>query len=323
MIIEKSEILFVINPKAGKRNIDFILKSIRKIDNNIKYIITDNLSELENEINKKFGNYKVFVAVGGDGTVNSLMKYLINQNDKALAVLPLGSGNGFANELGFKFDIENLIKDISRGETLEIDVLEINKNSFINLAGIGLDAVIAHDFQESETRGFFNYIISTINSYFSFKPFKASITGNDINVDGTFQMISIANTRQFGNNVLISPTSKPDDGKFEVVLLKPIPIFSLLPFVFRLFKGNLRNSNYIEYISCVDSISIISDCDKYHIDGDPLFSDGNYKITINKKCLKILKTQQKLLYLHHSSLLIILFMLYIKYMRTTTTPWGV
>jgi len=291
MSILKSEILFIINPKAGKRNIDYILKSLRKIDNDIKYIITDNLNKLDNELNNVIANYKVFVAVGGDGTVNSLMKYLINQNEKALAILPIGSGNGFANELGFKFDIEILIKQITRGETLVVDVLVINNNSFINLAGIGLDAVIAHDFQKSETRGFFNYIISTIKSYISYRPFNASIIGDGINIDSKFQMISIANTRQFGNNAYISPNSMPDDGEFEIVLLKVIPFFSLLPFVFRLFKGDLRNSGYIEYLSCKDSILIKTNCNKYHIDGDPLFSDGDYKITINKKCLKILKTQ--------------------------------
>ena len=287
--IDKSEILFVINPNSGRKNINFILKSIRKIDSEIKYIITDSLGQLQEVMDNEFCNYKVFVAVGGDGTVNSLINYLINHNDKSLAIIPIGSGNGFANELGFKFDVDNLIKQISTGETIDIDVLRINKHCFINLAGIGLDAEIAHNFQKSGERGFISYIFCTIRSYFSFKPIKANITGNGIDINGTYQMISIANTRQFGNNALISPTSKPYDRQFEIVMLKTIPIYLIPQFVYRLFKGNLKNSEYINYLSSKDPVSIKTNSNRFHIDGDPFVSDGNYEISVIEKCLRIIK----------------------------------
>jgi len=250
----------------------------------------NDLIKLEEEITKNFSNHKVFVAVGGDGTVNTLIKYLINHQDKYLAILPFGSGNGFANELGFKFDIDNLIEKISRGEILNIDVLEINKNFFINLAGIGLDAEIAHQFQTSKERGFINYIFSTIKTYFSFKPFNASIIGNGVQTEGLFKMVSIANTRQFGNNALISPASISNDGKFEVVLLNPVPIYDTLLFVYKLFKGTLEDSKYIHYLCLENSISIKTSCNKFHIDGDPYTSsNGEYEVKINKGCLKIIK----------------------------------
>ena len=291
MNISESEILFVINPRAGKRNIDNILKTIKKINKGIKYIINDNLDDLDIQMKNEFDNFKVFVAVGGDGTVNSLMKYLINRDDKALAVLPLGSGNGFAKELGFKYDIATLLEQIKKGETLLIDVLKINGNSFINMAGIGFDAVIAHDFQKSETRGFFNYLISTFKTYFTYKPIEVTIKIDGKEMVGKFQMISIANTRQFGNNAFISPMSRPDDGKFDVVLLKTVPFFSAFPFIYKVFTGNLKENLYLKYLSCDSTITIETNCKKYHIDGDPMFSDGKYEVSIHKKCLKILKTQ--------------------------------
>jgi YegS/Rv2252/BmrU family lipid kinase len=287
--IEKNEILFVINPNAGKRNIKSVLKNIHRIDSDIKYVITSDLNNLEDTINKEFNTHKVFVAVGGDGTVNALIKYLIDHKDKSLAILPFGSGNGFSNELGFKHDIEYLIRQIVKGDTLDVDILEINNNYFINLAGIGLDAEIAHKFQTSKERGFTTYIFSTIKTYFTYKPFKATITGKGINMDGEYLMISIANTRQFGNNAYISPTSKAYDGKFEVVALKPIHLFQALPFVCRLFRGTLSDSKYIHYFTFDDSVFIKTNFNKFHIDGDPLFSDGNYDISINKKALRIIK----------------------------------
>jgi len=293
--IKKSEIIFVINPNAGKRNIKFVIKTIRKIDAEIKYVITSSLNNLEDEINKEFSAHRVFVAVGGDGTVNALIKYLISHKDKALAILPFGSGNGFANELGFRHNIENLVRQIIKGDTLDIDVLEINKNYFINLAGIGLDAEIAHKFQKSKERGFTTYIFSTLKAYFTYKPFRATITGDNVHTDGVYQMISIANTRQFGNNALISPISKAYDGKFEVVTVKPIPFHQVLPLVYRLFKGTLEDSKYLHYFSFDDSICIKTNYNKFHIDGDPLLSDGNYEISIHKKDLRIIKMHSQTL----------------------------
>jgi diacylglycerol kinase (ATP) len=289
-VFNKSDILFIINSNAGKMNVKNILLSFKIYGNDLRYVITSNLDSLNKLMDDEFDNYKVFVAVGGDGTVNSLAKFLIGKKDKVLGVLPLGSGNGFAKELGFRTNLWKLVREIKRGETIDIDVLELNGNSFVNVAGIGLDAEIAHDFQHKLKRGFISYIFSSINSYFSYKTIEASIKSHSVDVEGTYQMISFCNTRQFGNNALISPKSTPYDGKFEIVTVKKIPFILALPFVFKLFQGLLRNSHYLRYYSCEDSISVNTNCKKYHIDGDPLICDGNYNISINKNCLRVIKT---------------------------------
>ncbi len=82
-------------------------------------------------------------------------------------------------------------------------------------------------------------------------------------------MISIANTRQFGNNALISPNSKPNDGIFEIVMVKPFPFYYYPVFVIKMFLGTLKDSKYIRYILEKGSVTIFSDFKKYHVDGDP------------------------------------------------------
>lgn len=61
-------------------------------------------------------------------------------------------------------------------------------------------------------------------------------------------MISIANTRQFGNNALISPNSTPNDGIFEIAMVKPFPFYYYPIFVIKIFLGTLKGSKYINYI---------------------------------------------------------------------------
>lgn len=293
--INKSEILFIINPNSGKKKTDKIIKQILNVDPNISFIVTNEKKELEKVFNNDIDKYKVFVAVGGDGTVNEIAKYLYFKKDKVLAVVPNGSGNGFANELYFNNNIKSLINDIINGEILNIDILEVNNNKCINVAGIGFDSFVAHNFQKSKNRGLKNYIYSTIQSFFQFKPFTALLTSSNFEIRDKFQMITIANTRQFGNNAIISPKSKPNDGEFEVVLVKVLPLYYYPIFVIRLFRGNLKESKYIKFLNVSDCLSITSDFKKYHVDGEPHLTEGLLNIKICKHSVKVIKTSQNTL----------------------------
>ncbi|HKI88894.1 MAG TPA: acylglycerol kinase family protein, partial [Draconibacterium sp.] len=97
--IENKAILFIINPNSGRKRVSMLIKKIQSFDSDIGFITTHTLADLEETFNLNIERYKVFIVVGGDGTVNKVIQYLINRNDKILGVFPAGSGNGFSNEL--------------------------------------------------------------------------------------------------------------------------------------------------------------------------------------------------------------------------------
>lgn len=295
MQIDKSEIIFIINPASGQKNPGKIIRKIKTADPGIQYAVTRSKEDLDSLFRASSSKYKVFVAVGGDGTVNEIASYLINDSEKVLAIFPNGSGNGFANELGFTKDISSLIEDILVGKTIDVDVLDVNGHPCINMLGLGFDSFVAHGFHES-SRGLRNYILASIKAVFGFKPIVATVvpsSGKEIN--GTFFMISVANTRQYGNNAIASPESIPNDGMFEAILVKPFPFYLFPTFIWKMFTATLKNSKYIQYIKETKSISIVSDYKKYHIDGDPYTGNGSLKISINKSCLKVIRTKNNLL----------------------------
>lgn len=289
--IEKADILFIINPYSGNKNPSRILNLLKNKEPLISYIVTNSKNEVEEIFSGNIDKYKVVVVVGGDGTVNEVLKYLYKRPNIALAVLPTGSGNGFAKELHFKNNLKLLLNSISNGKTLNIDLLEVNNHICINVAGLGFDSFVAHNFHNRVKRGFRSYISTVIKSVFQFSPFDVKITTSKLEIIGRYQMVTIANTRQFGNNAFISPASKPDDGVFEIVLVKPFPFYYYPIFIIRMFLGNLKNSKYVEYICENNSVTIISNYKKYHIDGDPhLFNDAmNIKMLANK--IKVVKIQ--------------------------------
>jgi YegS/Rv2252/BmrU family lipid kinase len=294
--IDNKDILIIINPNSGKKNIKKIVKEINSLNYNIAFVITNNLDELKNVFKSSIEKYKVFIVVGGDGTINETLQYLYNRNDKLLAVLPAGSGNGFSRELGFRDSIQSLINDTKKGELLNVDILSINENLCINTAGLGFDSFVAHIFQKSNRRGLKNYIYSTIKSIFKFKPFYAKLILDSKIIHGKFQMITIANTRQFGNNAIISPQSNPTDNIFELVLVSPFPFYLYPIFIIKLFSGTLKSSKFIKYIKVKDGITIESEFKKYHIDGEPKIFTHNLSIKMLKNKVKVIKTAHNNVY---------------------------
>ncbi|MCF6332963.1 MAG: YegS/Rv2252/BmrU family lipid kinase [Draconibacterium sp.] len=289
--IENKDILVIINPNSGKKQITKIIKKINALSPNISTIVTHNIEELKNVFQLNIEKYEAFIVVGGDGTVNEAIKYLHHRSDKLLGVLPAGSGNGFARELGFKKSIKSLIRDTNNGDSINVDVLSVNGKNCINAAGLGFDSFVAHDFQKRDSRGLKSYIFSVIKSMFVFKPFNATVIVDEEIIKGIFQMITITNTRQFGNNALISPLSKPNDGIFELVLVEPFPFYIYPIFIIQLFLGLLKESKYLRYIPVKNSLTIESGCKKYHIDGEPKTFANNLSVKMLKDKVRVVKTE--------------------------------
>ena len=96
---------------------------------------------------------------------------------------------------------------------MDIDVIEINDKLCLNVAGIGLDSFVAHSFNDLKLRGFIPYVWLTLKTFLQLRPFHVKIKcdGEEIVSEELF-VLTIANTRQFGNNAFIAPDAIPNDG---------------------------------------------------------------------------------------------------------------
>jgi len=287
----KNRTILIINPNAGLSRLAFLRRNLWKYKDELDYTTFEDINEFRAFMKTNIENYDIFIAVGGDGTVNSLVSEL-KGTGKMLGVLPIGSGNGFAREMGFRKDIESLMETIRKKDPIDIDILFVNNLPCINVAGIGLDSFVAHDFQGLERRGFWNYARTSIKVAACLKPFrvKLKISGREITED--VFMVSIANTRQFGNNALIVPQAKPNDGIFNIALAKPFPGVLFPFFAIRMMTGRLRESKYLKYLSSEEPVILSSDEKRYHVDGEPIVINDPVNISISKGSLKVLKTKR-------------------------------
>ena len=288
MKIEASDILFIINPNSGTQKSDSIINQIEKSGHRIDYILTQSLEDFNQLWENKVNDYKVIVICGGDGSVNCTLKYLVANEHLVLAVLPNGSGNGFARELGFTNDVEHLISNMLRGDVREVDLAKINDDYSINVAGLGFDSHVASLFDGSKFRGLKKYILCTLKGLFSYKPIAVELFLGQVKLTGKFWGVYLANTRQFGNNAIIAPEAKYDDGLLELVLMKKYPLILSPILVYKMFTGKLKNSKYMTYLRA-NELTIKSDSKTYHVDGEPRQMTEDLNISLERKRIKVIK----------------------------------
>lgn len=289
MLNKNNRTIFLLNPNAGTSGISLLIKQLEKFRNEFDYSTFENIKEFRSFMKSGKNDYDTFIAAGGDGTVNSLAAELI-ESGKIIGVFPIGSGNGFAREMGFRKNFRSIVEDIRRKESFEIDVLFINDIPSINVSGIGIDSLVAHEFQKLNRRGFWNYGVSALKVLLKIRPFNVSISLGSKKIEDRFFMVSVANTRQFGNNALLAPMAFPDDGIFNLVLLKPFPKILSPWFVFKMLSGTLKDSKYIKYIESEEQVIIRSEENRVHIDGEPVVIKDAISVTIRKNALRVLKS---------------------------------
>ena len=291
--IASKKTLIIINPKAGTKNLDKILKAIENhLSGKINYEILK-LNSIEwtisSEIEKRLqeNTIGIIIAVGGDGTVNSIASALISKT-QILGIIPIGSGNGLARELRIPLKISKAFELILHGGYTEIDCCYINSIPFFCTAGIGFDAYVGKIFESSKKRGFFTYIKIVATEFLKYKPqnYRMEIDGKIINIKAF--VITFANARQYGNNAIISPIAKLNDGIIEITVVKPFGFFGAITLTTRLFTKRIHNSRLVETYSG-KKINIKREHDDViHYDGESKLMGKELDITIEQKKVKII-----------------------------------
>ena len=211
------------------------------------------------------------VAWGGDGTMNEVGSALAF-TDTSMAIVPSGSGNGLARELKIPFDAAAALDVACAGRALVIDAGEITGRLFFNLAGIGLDARVAHRFavEGLQRRGFSRYLEMTVRELATYQPEQLTITIGSSSTTTAALMVAIANGRQYGNGAIVAPDARLDDGRLDVIVIAQRPALLALLQMPLVFMGRMRNVSGVT-MQATDAVTIASAHPLlYHLDGEPI-----------------------------------------------------
>jgi YegS/Rv2252/BmrU family lipid kinase len=288
---EKLKILFIINPmlekRLGLKVQDLIADSLDPSLFEPSIVYSDFPGHARELARTNLDKYQVIVAGGGDGTVNEIGSQLIH-SEVILGILPMGSGKGLARSLGIPLDIPKALQTLNDLNVIKIDTGLANQFRFINIAGIGFDAVVAHAYARKSGRGFFTYAFQSARNLFHYKNVPVQLKTGQTNLSTSAFLLSFANSSQWGYGALINPQANTGDGLLDLCLLKGFPRILSPILLIKLFNGSIHRSKFIDILT-VDQAEI-GGSDKYigHIDGEPVEFSTPLKITVDPASLKVI-----------------------------------
>ena len=182
---------------------------------------------------------RLVLAWGGDGTINEVASALAF-DEVPMGIVPAGSGNGLARELGVHPRPERAIADALAAEPRPMDLGEIDGHLFANIAGIGFDAHVASCFASSTRRGLVSYAGITMRALTTYKPRHYRITSGDEVTEVQAVLVTVANSAQFGNGARIAPGALLDDGWLDLVVVPERSRVRTVCHMPRLFNGTVQ-----------------------------------------------------------------------------------
>ena len=229
------------------------------------------------------------VAWGGDGTMNEVASVLAFR-DATLAIVPSGSGNGLARELRIPLAPDAAFETALCGRDCRIDAGELDGRLFFNVAGIGLDARIAHRFAADGLvrRGFLRYIEIATQELLTCTSEYHTVVADGTAIRVEAMMIAIANARQYGNGALIAPDARVNDGLLDVVVIErrsPLVAIAQAP---RIFLGQVARLRGVTHLPA-QTIEITSAAPMvYHVDGEPFIGGASIAARSRASALRVM-----------------------------------
>lgn len=188
--------------------------------------------------------YDGIALVGGDGTnfqlINGLIKNHDNDRFPPLAVIPTGSGDSFAYDLGINSDIEG-VKAIIENNIKPVDILSFTSENQIfycaNMVGTGFVTEVAKSAAKLKFLRGLSYVAGVIYQVIFLKFHKIELKINSETISGEKCFVEFCNSKYTGKKMLMAPQAEIDDGYFDIIVASKLSRFTLLKAFPMIFKG--------------------------------------------------------------------------------------
>ncbi|SMO36548.1 lipid kinase, YegS/Rv2252/BmrU family [Saccharicrinis carchari] len=285
------KVLFLINPVSGigkQKTVERSIETDLDHDNlSVDISYTRYKGHARELAGQAVGRYHAVVAVGGDGTVNEVASKLVG-SDTALAIVPAGSGNGLARYMEIPMRMNKAVQCLNSFLEKRIDTMKVNQYCSVNVAGIGFDAHISHNFEGKRLRGPLGYLQLITSEFASYKSesYQLKIDGKTYNRKAF--LVSFANSSQYGNNIHIAPNALINDGFIDVCIIPDFAKINAPAMVLSLLDKSLNKNDKDEVVRA-KLIEIEHPTElKAHIDGEPVSLGNKATIQIQPLSLKII-----------------------------------
>lgn len=252
------KVRFIYNPFSGEGSI------LNKIDKIIEIHEERDYQIVPFRISKNKGikealeivdeSYSYILIAGGDGTVDVLLNAMKEKGlNLPIGILPVGTANDFGKFINIPQDIEEACKQILSSKPVKVDIGKINDRYFINVASTGLFTDVSQktDVTLKNAIGKLAYYIKGIEELPNFRKLKIKLKSKEVDYNGEMYLMLIFNGQTAGNFKLATRSSAMD-GLLDVIVIKAVQIFEVLPLFIKVLKGEHLDSNKVIYFKTND-----------------------------------------------------------------------
>jgi diacylglycerol kinase (ATP) len=245
----KLKLLLIFNPHAANGRAEKILPLIRaglEQFAQLEILMTGHPGHAVELLgHSNLSNFDGVVAAGGDGTLFEVLNGLYRHKKeyrKPLGLIPVGTGNAFARDLGLMpGDWEKGIGIIGAGRLRPLDVGRVQTRTevfhFLNIIGMGFPVDAMKTAKKLKIMGKSAYTMAVIREMLRLKSYQLSIEIDGKIIEQDNVLVEISNTRYTGTSFLIAPAARLDDGLLDVTLLRGLPRLRLLQLFPTIYGG--------------------------------------------------------------------------------------
>lgn len=259
--------LVVVNPNAGSRKGEKDWPQINKLLNQHGFsfhaIFTENRQHAIRITSEEIeAGYRKIIVVGGDGTLNEVINGAFLQDackpeDLLIGMIPVGTGNDWCRMYNIPRKYDKAVHILKKAFRFTQDVGFVNfhdaegkhERYFINVSGMGYDALVAMKTNRMKDKGrgnAFSYLLNIFTGLFQYKykPFEIEVDGKQV-FSGRVLSMNMGICKYNGGGLKQVPHAIPDDGLLDITVIKSTSRLNIIRHVSKLYDGSFVNLHFV------------------------------------------------------------------------------
>ena len=227
------------------------------------------------------------IAVGGDGTVNEVVNGLAGSTTP-LGIIPLGTANDFARQIGIPDDPREALELILAGNSTPIDTISVNDRHFVNVStgGLGADVTAETSPALKNVVGPFAYAITGLRKLASVESRIMTFSGPGFELSCPTLLYAVGNARATGGGYELTTHARATDGLLDLCVVEEMPLTSLIPLMMKLRNAEHAEAEGVHYVqlpwvkvNCEESFRV-------NVDGEEI-NGSSFRYVVNSRAVRV------------------------------------
>ena len=222
--------------------------------------------------------YSPVISAGGDGATGEVLNGLYKANPDGvigpLGIIPLGTANDLAHNIGLPLELDSATKAIASGITRRMDLGKANEWVFHNNSAVGLEPVVTQlNASMVRVKGLLRYLIAALRAIAAGPHWEAHVEWDDGDYSGPLSLVSVGNCPVTGGLFKMAPAADPWDGKLTFVRAFSASRLKMLGLLPRAINGSYVNDPIVHQHHTSKLVIELSPGSPIQVDGEVRATD--------------------------------------------------